>query len=668
MRWVKILAGLVGGIIALLAVGLLAVRLLVNPNDFKGRIATAVKESTGRELLLKGDIKLSVVPWVALELGPASLGNPPGFDAEPFLAFNRAAVRVKLFPLLAKRLEIDRVDLDGLDLRLRKNPYGTGNWENFGQKRKPEAQADSLSGPVPELAGIKITNGRVSYQGILVEKFNLATGAFGGQGVTPVSISFDANRAVRDESVTVSAKFDLSADLQNKRLRLAAVNLSGLLARAGAGSPVHWELTAPAIETDLKAQTLAVPSFAMSLASARVTGKLQGTKILDDLGVTGSVTLAPLLLREFASSLSFTLPKTRDRKALSQLSAGSDFSYGASGMRLEHLQAQLDDTHLKGSVALVGEPQAVKFDLGVDQINLDRYLSPDKGPAAAAKAAAEPKAAGMPGDASTQARGGAKWPNAEGTFTVGSLHFSPLDFASVRLMLMSKDNVLHLFPSQAQIDGGSYSGNITVDNRGVTPALSIDEHLSGVDMARLVAGTSYQGRLSGRGNVNVKATAHGAAFEHIMQGLNGHFDANLADGALEGVDLSYELGLAQALVRHEAAPSRSNPPRTKFDAVKMSAQIINGVAATKDLTISSPILRVTGQGSANLVNKGIDFQLLASVMKSPGAVAADIPLKITGTYVDPTIRPDVEALAKGQLKQKLQDVLEKNGLKGLFGK
>jgi AsmA protein len=89
---------------------------------------------------------------------------------------------------------------------------------------------------------------------------------------------------------------------------------------------------------------------------------------------------------------------------------------------------------------------------------------------------------------------------------------------------------------------------------------------------------------------------------------------------------------------------------------------------TKDLTISSPVLRVTGQGNANLVNKGIDFQMLSSVLKAPGASVADIPLKITGTYVDPTVRPDVEALAKGQVKQKLQDVLKKNGLDSLFGK
>ena len=81
MRTVKIVAGLVGGIIVLLVAALLAVWVFVNPNDYKGKIAAAVKESTGRELNLSGDIKLSVFPWVALELGPASLGNPPGFSA-----------------------------------------------------------------------------------------------------------------------------------------------------------------------------------------------------------------------------------------------------------------------------------------------------------------------------------------------------------------------------------------------------------------------------------------------------------------------------------------------------------------------------------------------------------------------------------------------------------
>ncbi|MBK6599876.1 MAG: hypothetical protein IPG25_19120 [Proteobacteria bacterium] len=48
MRVLKILGLSMGALVALMALALLAVWLLVNPNDYKDRISAAVKESTGR--------------------------------------------------------------------------------------------------------------------------------------------------------------------------------------------------------------------------------------------------------------------------------------------------------------------------------------------------------------------------------------------------------------------------------------------------------------------------------------------------------------------------------------------------------------------------------------------------------------------------------------------
>ena len=93
MRTAKTLSILAGGI-RVLAAGLFAVWLSVNPKDYKAQIAAAVKQSTGRDLNL-GRIHLSVFPWMALELGPGSLGNPPGSGGEPIPVFDHAAVRVR---------------------------------------------------------------------------------------------------------------------------------------------------------------------------------------------------------------------------------------------------------------------------------------------------------------------------------------------------------------------------------------------------------------------------------------------------------------------------------------------------------------------------------------------------------------------------------------------
>ena len=68
MRTAKILSILAGGI-RVLAAGLFAGWLSVNPNDYKAQIAAAVKQSTGRDLNL-GRIHLSVIPhsWHSIML------------------------------------------------------------------------------------------------------------------------------------------------------------------------------------------------------------------------------------------------------------------------------------------------------------------------------------------------------------------------------------------------------------------------------------------------------------------------------------------------------------------------------------------------------------------------------------------------------------------------
>jgi AsmA protein len=359
--------------------------------------------------------------------------------------------------------------------------------------------------------------------------------------------------------------------------------------------------------------------------------------------------------RELAPRLGIALPPTRDPKTMTQLSASTDFSYGPKALELTHLQVHLDDTQLQGSIKLLtAENDALRFDLAVDQIDLDRYRAPDVPAAPAPPAAQKSTKDDKPLDAS-------------GTLTVKAAQVARLSLTNLRVTLAAKNQVMRLFPIEAQLYGGRYSGDITLDSRGAIPTLNLDEHLSGVDMARLLANTAQKGRLSGRANVNLKVTARGDAMDAMLKTLNGHLDANLADGALEGIDVGYEINLAQALINRSSTPAGQSTGKTAFQAFKMSAQITNGIAETHDLTITSQALKVAGQGNANLSSKAIDFKLLTSVTTAP-ARNTDIPLKVTGTYTDPTVRPDIEAVAKDQLKQKLQDVLKKNGLQGLFTK
>ena len=137
MRPLRIAAYAAAGLIGLIVVALVCVVVFVDPNDYRDDIEKLVEQKTGRELTLGGELKLSVFPWIALETGPASLGDGPGFGPEPFVSIKEAHVGVRLLPLLRGKIEVGNVKLDGARIRLITDESGRENWADLG---KTEAQ------------------------------------------------------------------------------------------------------------------------------------------------------------------------------------------------------------------------------------------------------------------------------------------------------------------------------------------------------------------------------------------------------------------------------------------------------------------------------------------------------------------------------------------------
>ncbi len=665
MRGFKILGWVVGAVIALVIVLLLGVWLFVNPNDYKGRIAKEVQTSTGRELKLTGDIQLSVFPWIALDLGPASLGNPPGFGDEPFVAVKHVALRVKVMPLLRGVLQVGRIQIDGLDLRLKKNSAGKGNWEDLGDKSKSTTaeSTKSDSGGFKELAGVLIKDSRISYDAMTLSEVNLDIGRVAMQSPIPIKASFKLDRGGDAAALTLSAAVDATLNPEAKRYGLAALTLSGDLTSKGDSRPVPWRFSAPALDIDLAAQTLKAPDFTAQFAAAQLSGSLDGEKVVDAPAMQGTVKLEPLVLREFLQRMNIDPPKTRDEHALSKLAASAAFRYGGNAASISNLDVQLDESKITGQAALTNlDTKAMTFDLKLDRIDLDRYMAPENSaPKPDEKPFELPVAAIKPLDAN-------------GTVQIGSAKVAGVALTNVRMTVVSKDGIVHLNPAKASLYGGQYAGDITYDAHGTVPALKVDQQMSGIDVLQLLKSTVKSERLSGRANVTMKLGGQGRTSDTLIKSLNGRVDANIADGAVEGIDLWGEISRAQALLQQHSLPAGSTGNRTKFDTFKMSADIANGVATTKDLNVASQNLRVTGAGNSDFIKRTMDYRVVAKILKAPPdeknsdltkLALADIPVTVTGSMSNPKVRPDLEGIARAKLQQKVDE--KKDELKKKLG-
>jgi len=725
MRMLKIGAYVVGGLVALLAVVLILVVWFVDPNDFRDDIASMVERQTGRQLTLEGDLKLSVFPWLALQTGAARLSDAPGFGDEPFVAIQGARASVRLLPLLRGRLEVGKITLEGARIRLVTDANGRDNWADLGKSDTAEAAGQGGATSLPTIAGLEIKDAAVAMENRqthserTLREFNLTTGRLASG--EPFDLKSDF---VLDEGKALSIKghvaTTVTADLERNAHRLAdpAIDFTvsgsgfppeGLPVRVRAhsltldiGQKTHqldglsltttWKgegippegiplsVVADRLAADLSAQTLALTGLTVEVAGARLTGTLQGRDILGALKVQGPMTLEPVSPREWLPKLGIALPTSRDPAVFKQLSLRGQLAATKSSVDFSSLELKLDDTRATGSLGVSDfATRALRFSLDVDKIDADRYLAPAPEAAPAKSDAKAPKEPPTPIPVEML-----RELNANGQLQVGEAIFSGIKFTKLRLGVAARDGKVRLHPSEASMYGGQYRGDIGIDATSGRARISLDEHVSNIEFAPLLKDLFDTQRMSGKGNLNLKATGVGRDSGELLGTLSGNLDFNVTDGALEGADLWYEIRRARALLKQQAVPERAGPARTPFSALKGSGAIRDGVWSNQDLEASLQYLKVTGQGTVDVPKSTLDYKLLATVLKIPreGAdasqmqdmVDAQIPVKVTGALDDPKVRPDVEGLIKARVKQELQKGQEKledklkDKLKDLFNK
>ena len=163
LRRILIVAGVA---VAAVVLALAVIALTFDPNAYRGRIETAFAEATGRRLELQGELAMTLFPWLGLDSGPAQVGNREGFAAQPFANWRNAHASVRVLPLLWGRIEIGRVELDGLSLNLAVKRDGLDNWSDFIQRLTGSGPAgdDRTATPVDlSIAGLAIRDARVSF-------------------------------------------------------------------------------------------------------------------------------------------------------------------------------------------------------------------------------------------------------------------------------------------------------------------------------------------------------------------------------------------------------------------------------------------------------------------------------------------------------------------------
>ena len=99
-------------------------------------------------------------------------------------------------------------------------------------------------------------------------------------------------------------------------------------------------------------------------------------------------------------------------------------------------------------------------------------------------------------------------------------------------------------------------------------------------------------------------------------------------------------------MRGQFAGFNHNPAeKTEFSEFAGSFVVSRGVALNNDLRLTTPLLQVTGAGSANMPARNLDYVLKPKLVAAGGA-GFEIPVKMTGSWERPTMQPDLSGALK----------------------
>jgi len=622
-------------LVILLVIIVIAVPVFFDPNDYKPQIVSQVKQATGRDLVIGGDLGLSFFPWLGLETGSLTLGNAEGFGEQPFATVASAEISVKVLPLLKGRVETGIITLEGVLLNLARDAGGRANWEDLASS----SAADAATQP-----GTTVGND---------------SGAESGAGAgKPLEINIGG-------VVVEDATLRWSDAASGQVLSFDNIDLSTGPVRAG--QPVDMHLN------------MVVDSSAP---------KIQGDLVMDvsALADAGRVVLSGMKL-----ALRLNGDGIPNGELAVDLQASAVLDSAAEVFEMQPMKLVIDQSKMDGSLKVqgFGKP-AIAFVLEIDQIDLDSYLSTAAGEASVANEASAGRAdpvvsevtgAGTGAGAAAPGEASSGLPldtlrelNLDGSLNIGKLKLNGLRLQDVLVNLAAKDGVISLSPAKLALYGGTFAGDVGLDARGESLKTTLKWRLAGVQLGPLLTDMNGEESLSGTANLDADLSLRGNDAEAMKNSVGGSASMRLTDGAYQGIDLLHEVRVAKALLKGKTLP----PPgrvATDFAVLSASFRLKNGVVSNNDLKAKSPILRIGGAGRIDLPRETLDYGLdvtITGTLEGQGGKELEqlkgvqIPITLTGSLSDPKVGVSVEKLLKGEVEKRLKGELDKK-LGGLLG-
>ncbi|MBQ4800110.1 AsmA family protein [Pseudoalteromonas sp. MMG006] len=648
------------GVILLLCIALIVAAPFLIPTDtIFNKVSQQVESTTGRTLTINGDKTLSVFPALKLELNDVHFANMKSGSRDDMASMQQLAVHIPWMSLFGGEFKLDKFVINEPNILLETDKNGKANWQLFDAvAEQPTEQSQSGEAvKLPENFDIEL--GEVAIYGGTFTYLDGQTGA-------KQQIS-DLELAILLPSLRKALEVKGGITYMQERFEL--------------------DIT---LDTPAKAIEGATFDVKQSLDSRIVDLTFNGSIAQQGKDVKGELALSGDSVKELAAWQGVDL--NAKQNAFNAFSVNGKMHFAGETFNLEELIATLDELEIKGQSELnLGSRLAVNADIDLGMLDLNPYL-----PETVAKQ--EEQQSEEPSEAQPIVWDDTKIDlsalnalDANVVIRSSGLKANDIELGANQFTVALKSSVAKLSLDSFSAYEGTGKGVININAQNTPYKITTNFDLSGIDAQPLLTDAAGFDKLMGKGSLNWNLTTTGQSQKSFIDALNGKLGFEFADGAVKGANVAEMVRKGKELITGNLGAVSEGldtgfeeSEQTDFSALSGSFNFTNGVGNNTDLSLISPLIRISGEGDVDLPKTNVDYRLVTGIVDSiEGQGTTDdstgfkIPLRIKGPFHDVGIKLDVSNALKDEAKQKLDDAKEeakekakdkvKDKLKGLFG-
>lgn len=587
---------------ALLAAAIVVLLLLWDWNWFRGPVERMVQARTGRALHI-GNLDVDLGRTSTVRADRITFANAPWAKRPDMARADRVEIDLRLWPLLRGSVQLSEIRLTRPDLLLQTAPRrgDPGNWAFL---------AGGNGGRTVQLKRLRVDDGRLQFQ---------------------------------DEAGRTDIQLDVRSGTAKHATAAPPLLLEGKGQWRGASFTVRGGTESPLELADSD------HPFRLHL-----DGRAGATHAV----ATGTLT-NPFQLQVFDLQLRLSGQDLEDLYPLVGLALPSSPPYRLDGRlkrdyqvwRYEKFSGQVGDSDLAGDVRIdvAGERPRLTAALVSRRLDFDDLAGfvgapPRTGDGETANAEQKARAAALaakptvlPDTPYDLAKLRAM--DADVRWKAQRINSPSLPLDDMDAHLLLDDGLLRLEPLNFGVAGGDIRSTVRMDARRPQITTALDASVRGVQLGQLFPDAKLAEQASGGIGGRVRLSGTGNSIAAMLGSSDGSVALGMGRGHVGNLLMELAgLDVAESL-KFLFTGDRQIPLRCAF----ADFGVEDGLMEARSLALDTTDTLIVGEGSVSLKREELDL-LLRPRPKDKSILALRSPLRIGGTFKDPSFRPDFKAL------------------------